>query len=100
MIIQKTFKKSQELILNICHKHQLILGDPEPTVRISELADSAVILNAKVWVKSEDYWTVTFDLLEQVYSAMKEANIKIPYNQLEISYREALEKQAQELGNK
>lgn len=92
------FKKSQDLILKICDEHQLILKDPKPSARITEITDSGVVLTAKLWVKSENYWDVTFDLLEQVYSAMVAANIKIPYKQFEISYRDALSKQASETG--
>ncbi len=94
------FKRAEDLILKICNDHELVLDDPAASVRISSLADSAVILCAKVWVKNGDYWTVTFDLLEQVYAGLVQAGIKIPYNQLEISYREALAKQEEEKGNK
>lgn len=92
------FKKAKDLILDICSKHQLILEDPAPAVRICEWAASSINLSCKVWVKNADYWTVTFDLLETVYDEMNKAGIKIPYNQLEISYRDALKKQ--ELENK
>ena len=92
------FKKAKDLILDICSKHQLILEDPAPAVRICEWAASSINLSCKVWVKNSDYWTVTFDLLETVYDEMNKAGIKIPYNQLEISYRDALKKQ--ELENK
>ena len=88
----------ENLILNICSKHQLILEDPAPAVRICEWGDSAIKVSCKVWVKNENYWDVTFDLLETVYDEMKKEGIKIPFNQLEISYRDALKQQ--ELENK
>lgn len=90
------FKLAKDLVLNICAKHALILKDPAPAVRISEWADSSIKLSCKVWVKNGDYWTVTFDLLETVYDEMNKAGIKIPFNQLEISYRDALKQQEKE----
>lgn len=93
---EEDFRKSQNLILDVCSKHPLILEDPAPAVRICEWADSAIKLSCKVWVKNSDYWTVTFDLLETVYDEMNKAGIKIPYNQLEISYRDALKQQEKE----
>lgn len=90
------FKKSKELILDVCNNHSLILKDPAPAVRICEWADSSIKLSCKVWVKNGDYWAVTFDLLETVYDEMNKAGIKIPYNQLEISYRDALKQQEKE----
>lgn len=95
---EEDFKKAKDLILDVCSKHELILNDPAPAVRICEWAASSINLSCKVWVKNGDYWTVTFDLLENVYDEMNKAGIKIPYNQLEISYRDALKKQ--ELENK
>ena len=80
----------------MCDKHPLIFKDPIPAVRISEWGASSINLSCKVWVKNSDYWTVKFDLLENVYEEFNKAGIKIPYNQLEISYRDALKQQAQE----
>ena len=95
---EEDFMRTKNLILNICSKHQLILEDPAPAVRICEWGDSAIKVSCKVWVKNENYWDVTFDLLETVYDEMKKEGIKIPFNQLEISYRDALKQQ--ELENK
>ena len=60
------------------------------------LPASSINLSCKVWVKNANYWDVTFDLLETVYDEMNKAGIKIPYNQLEISYRDALKQQEKE----
>ena len=90
------FRKAQNVIVEVCDKHPLIFKDPSPAVRISEWGTSSINLSCKVWVKNSDYWTVKFDLLENVYEEFNKAGIKIPYNQLEISYRDALKQQAQE----
>lgn len=90
------YKLAKAIILDVCAKHQLILEDPAPAVRIAEWASSSINLSCKVWVKNENYWAVTFDLLETVYDEMNKAGIKIPYNQLEISYRDALKQQEKE----
>lgn len=92
------FKKSEQLILDICSKHELILKDPAPTCRIAAWKESSIQLSCRVWVNNADYWTVTFDLLETVYDEMNKAGIKIPYNQVEISYRNALIQKEQETG--
>lgn len=90
------YKQAKAIILDVCAKHQLILEDPAPAIRIAEWASSSINLSCKVWVKNENYWAVTFDLLETVYDEMNKAGIKIPYNQLEISYRDALKQQEKE----
>jgi small conductance mechanosensitive channel len=35
-------------------------------------------------VKSDDYWTVRFDILVAVKQTFDENNISIPYNQLDV----------------
>ena len=85
------FMKAEELIKEVAANHALVLKDPAPFARITEWADSYLKITCRVWVKGNDYWGVRFDLIEQVYKAFNENGIKVPFRQLEISYREALE---------
>ena len=48
-------------------------------VVVSELADSSVNFFVRPWVKSADYWTVYFDLTENIKLALDNAGIEIPY---------------------
>ena len=77
-------KKAVEIVKDLCLKHELVIKEKEPFVRIGEYADSSINISAKVWAKKEDYWTVNFDLLEQVNNAFKQNGIEIPYNQLDV----------------
>ena len=61
-----------------------ILQDPAPFVGLGELADSSVNLTTRVWVKTEDYWGVFFDMNEKVYTAFKEGGISIPFPQMDV----------------
>ncbi len=78
------FKKAQEVILNVAKAHDLVLKDPAPNCRITDHADSAIILFSTFWCRTEDYWTVYFDMLERVKTAFDEAGIVIPFNQLDV----------------
>ena len=62
----------------------MILQDPEPFVAVSELADSSVNFITRVWTKTDDYWTVYFNLLENVKIKFDEENITIPYPQMDV----------------
>lgn len=74
-------KKAQDVLLDIISDHKKILGDPAPLVRVGELADSSVNFNTRVWVKSEDYWDVFYDLQETVKQRFDKEGISIPYPQ-------------------
>ena len=78
------FEKTRALLLDICNQHELVLKDPTPFVRMGEHAASSININTRVWVKSEDYWTVYADIMESVKKAFDENGIEIPFNQLDV----------------
>ena len=78
------FEKAKRIVMDICTSHALVLKDPEPMVRMSSHADSSIKLTARAWVKSADYWTVNFDILEAVKAAFDKEGIEIPFNQLDV----------------
>ena len=78
------YEKARSIIMDIVTAHALTLDTPEPFVRMTEHADHSIVITARAWVKSSDYWTVSFDLLESVKKAFDENGIDIPYNQLDV----------------
>jgi len=71
--------------MNVISSHPMVINDPAPTVNVSELADSSVNFAVRPWCKSEDYWTVYYDVTEQTKEALDAAGIEIPYpHQVEI----------------
>jgi small conductance mechanosensitive channel len=77
-------KKVIEIINGEINSHKLILSDPEPMVRLGELADSSLNFTVRVWVEAADYWTVYFDILENVKEAFDKNEISIPFPQMDV----------------
>ena len=77
------FEKAKGIVMDILTSHELTLKDPEPMVRVTAHGASSIDLVARVWVKSGDYWTVNFDVLEAVKTAFDKEGIEIPFNQLD-----------------
>lgn len=78
-------KAAKTVLMEVLTSHPLVLKDPEPTVNVSELADSSINFAVRPWCKSEDYWTVYFDVTEATKEALDKAGIEIPYpHQVEI----------------
>ncbi|REG88933.1 mechanosensitive ion channel family protein [Winogradskyella sediminis] len=78
-------KQTKDVFSKVLAAHPLILKDPAPTIALSELADSSINFVVRPWCKTEDYWTVYFDITEQVKEALDAAGIDIPYpHQVEI----------------
>lgn len=81
---QDDFRVAKQLIAEIVEAHPKALKEPAPLIRVCEHAASSINIAAKVWVKSEDYWDLNFDLLEEVKLAFDEHGINIPFNQLDV----------------
>ena len=81
---ESDYDKAKSLIWDVVTSHELVLPDPTPFVRMTEHADSAITVTARVWTKNSDYWNVNFDLLESVKKALDDNGIEIPYNQLDV----------------
>lgn len=82
------FERAKAIVMDICTSHELVLADPAPFVRLSEHGQSGLVITARVWVKSDDYWTVHFDILEEVKKNFDENGITIPYNQLDVHIKD------------
>ena len=72
-------KTAKDVFMNVLKSHPLVLTTIEPTVDVLELADSSVNFAVRPWCKTEDYWTVYFDITENTKIALDNAGIEIPY---------------------
>lgn len=79
-----TFEKVEQTLKEIIDADSRILKDPAYIIAMSQLADSSVNIALKVWVKTEDYWGVYFDLNKTVYATFNEKGIGFPFPQLTI----------------
>ena len=78
------FEFAKSALLEIINKDSRILKDPAPFIAVSELADSSVNIIVRVWVNSDDYWNVNFDMNKNVYATFNEKGISFPFPQLTI----------------
>ena len=78
------FEFAKSVLLEIINKDSRILKDPEPFIVVGELADSSVNIIVRVWVNSDDYWNVNFDMNKNVYATFNEKGISFPFPQLTV----------------
>ena len=81
---QNDFRQAKEILQEFVSSHPLALKEPEPVIRLAEHGASALKLVVRVWVKSEKYWDLNYDLLEEVKLRFDEAGIEIPYEHLDV----------------
>lgn len=61
-----------------------VLTDKKVNIFVKEHADSCVKLSVRVWTKTENYWSVYFDINEKIKKAFDENKIEIPFPQLDV----------------
>ncbi len=80
-------EKVKAVILDYAKRDSMILDDPAPFVRMTDMSDSSIDFTVRMWVKGKDYWDVRFNLSENIYNEFGKNGIKIPFKQLDIHVR-------------
>ena len=76
--------KVKKIITEILSKNELILQEENNFVRLSKHADSALVFAVKAWTKTENYWDVYFDLMEDIKKVLDKNKIEIPFPQMDV----------------
>ncbi|MFH1298063.1 MAG: mechanosensitive ion channel domain-containing protein [Bacteroidota bacterium] len=84
--------KAKSVLMNLIKEDTRILTDPEPSVAVSELADSSVNFIVQVFVINKDYWDVLFAMNENVYKAFGKEGLNIPFPQMDVHLHQSIEK--------
>ncbi len=81
-------EKAERVLQEIIDKHEAVLDNPKPIVKLFELGESSVNFTVRPWVKTEDYWDALWDLTKAVKLRFDEEGIKIPYPQRDVHIQE------------
>ncbi len=76
--------RAKEILMELCTSHELVLKEPEPVVVMAALADSSVNINCRPWTRTEDYWTVYWDILGGAKKRFDAEGISIPFPQRDV----------------
>lgn len=75
---------TRKVLLATAQMNDLVMKDPAPEVYITAHGESGVSVKLRVWCASENYWTVNFDMWEDVKKAFDKFNIEIPYKYVNV----------------
>lgn len=75
---------AKSILIQLVQEDDRVLKDPEPVVNVGALGASSIDFNVRPWVNSSDYWPVKWDMNEKVKKAFDDANIGIPYPQMDV----------------
>ena len=75
---------AKAILDGILAEHPQILKDPAPTVAVQELGESSVTFVVRPWCRSEDYWSVRFDVTRRIKEQFDAAGVSIPFPQRDV----------------
>ena len=75
---------AKTVIMEVLDKEERILEDPATTIGVIELADSSVNFAVRPWVRADDYWSVYFNLTENIKKSFDSRGISIPFPQRDV----------------
>ena len=83
--------KAQSILEKIVLKHEAVLKDPKPIIKVHELADSSVNFVVWPWVKTENYWDVYWDITRAVKERFDAEGVSIPFPQRDVHLHQVAE---------
>ena len=84
---QSDLKRAKEVLQELFGDNALIRQDEGILVFVDSLGDSGVVLGARAWVATGDYWSVKWELTEKIKLAFDQEGIEIPYQQVDVHQR-------------
>ncbi len=81
---EEDIPKVEQILNDIIDSHEKILDDPEPVVKLHELADSSVNFVVRPWVETDDYWDVYWDITREVKMRFDAEGVSIPFPQRDV----------------
>lgn len=76
--------KVKQTLKDLVDADERILDEPACQIALKELADSSVNFVVRPWVRTEDYWSVYFDLTEAVKKRFDNDGISFPFPQRDV----------------
>ena len=78
------------ILLEVAKEHEQVLSSPKPVVVVLRQAANGIEISFRVFCVPENYWNVLFSLEEQIKQVFELNNVKLPYTQVDIHFKENL----------
>jgi small conductance mechanosensitive channel len=75
---------AEKILQDIVSADKRVLAQPEPVIKLHQLADSSVNFVVRPWVSTGDYWDVYWDITRSVKQRFDASGITIPFPQMTV----------------
>jgi small conductance mechanosensitive channel len=78
--------KAMRVVQEVLEAEELVLKEPEPLVAILRLDENSVIIRARPWAKTSDYWTMNYNVNKRIKERFDEEGLNMPYPQRDVHF--------------
>lgn len=79
------YDEARKMILGFLEGDARVLSEPAvPFIGLHTLNNSSIDVVVRIWAKTEDYWSLYFDLTEYVYKNYTAHGLNIPFPQMDV----------------
>jgi len=71
--------EARRILIDLARSDERTIAVPAPEVFIERLADSAVVLRYRVWIRTADFWPAQRALIEEAKRRLDAAGFDVPY---------------------
>ncbi|MDE7470322.1 MAG: mechanosensitive ion channel [Paramuribaculum sp.] len=89
-ILEMLAEEDKLVVEDVTAKNPLVIAgiytpvDRSPSVVLSELGDSAIVIQIRAWAKTSDYWSLFYSFNERLYTELPEKGFHFPFPQLDV----------------
>ncbi|MCI9076246.1 MAG: mechanosensitive ion channel family protein [Dorea sp.] len=80
-------RRAKEVLWKLMEQETRIDQEKERNIFVSELGMDGVEIGMRGWVKTDEYWPVKWQMLEDIKLTLDEEGIVIPYHQVEVQMK-------------
>ena len=84
---QADIRLAKTVIESVLRADKATLNGEECKVYVDSLGDSAVMIGARIWVRTEDYWDAKWRITENIKYVLDENRIEIPFPQMDVTVK-------------
>lgn len=80
--------KVKEILTRVVLEDVAVLKEEDKNVFVSDLMDGYMVIGARCWLKSEDYWVARWRIMENVKLTFDKEGVSMAFPQLEVNVKQ------------
>ena len=81
-------RKLEQILVSVAKNNAFIIDDPAPSILWTSFSTSSIDLTLMAWTKIEDFVNLRNSLFVEIDERLKQENIEIPFQQLDIHIKD------------